>query len=58
VSGDFYRDLLRERFGPVPTAELHRPLAEAVGAGGPDTEEKVRHRIRILMALDSDGEVA
>lgn len=44
---DFYRDLLRERFGPVPTAELHRPVPEEVGNGGPDTDEVIAERRRI-----------
>jgi len=45
---DFYRDLLRERFGPVPTAELHRPLREESGDGGADTPENVAKRLRVL----------
>lgn len=51
---DFYRELLAERFGPPPTAELHRPLLENVGAGGPDTAEVVAYRRGVLLAVDQE----
>ena len=55
---DFLRELIRERFGPPPLAELHRPLAREIGVPGPATPAATAARIRVLTALDSDGEVA
>jgi hypothetical protein len=54
MSDDFYQALLRERFGPVPTAELHRPLPEECGDGGPDTPERVAARIRVLNGTNEE----
>lgn len=51
---DFYAELLRERFGPVPTAELRRPLREECGDGGADTPERVAKRLRVLNGINEE----
>jgi hypothetical protein len=47
-------ELMAERFGPPPIAELGRPLTEQLGGGGPDTPANIAHRRRVL--LDADQE--
>jgi hypothetical protein len=55
VTGDeLHAELLRERFGPVPTAELRRPLREECGDGGADTPENVAARRRVLNGINEE----
>lgn len=56
---ELWRELVLERFGRPPVAELRRPLAELVGCGGPDTQSAIRERRRVLLeSLPKDEEVA
>lgn len=50
-------ELLGERFGPPPVAELGRPPARDFGAGGPDSPESGAFRLHVLgQALSSHPE--